>query len=109
MELTELYIGRVEKYDSKINAVVVHDFDRGREAAKAADDALARGEDLGPLHGVPMTIKEAYDIEGLPTTWGVPEFAKNIATSDSDSACLTDDSTSRSTVRPLYEKVTARQ
>ena len=85
LELTELYIARVEKYDSQINAVVVHDFERGREAAKAADNALARGEALGPLHGVPMTIKEAYDIEGLPTTWGIPEMKDNIATRDADS------------------------
>ena len=84
-ELLELYIQRIEKYDGDINAVVVHDFERGREAARAADAALARGEDLGPLHGVPMTIKEAYDIEGLPTTWGIPEFRENIASRDADS------------------------
>ncbi|MDG2278986.1 MAG: amidase family protein, partial [Pseudomonadales bacterium] len=85
LELTELYIARVEQYDDQINAVVVRDFERGREAAKAADDALARDEDLGPLHGVPMTIKEAYDIEGLPTTWGIPEYQDNIASSDAES------------------------
>ena len=64
LELTDLYIQRVEKYDSQINAVVVHDFERGREGAIAVDKALARGEDLGALHGVHMTINEAYDIEG---------------------------------------------
>ncbi|MEM9621478.1 MAG: amidase [Pseudomonadota bacterium] len=85
VELLEMYIQRVEKYDPQINAVVVRDFDRGMEAAKAADAALAQGQDLGPLHGVPMTIKEAYDIAGLPTTWGIPAMAENIATSDADS------------------------
>lgn len=85
LELTELYIERVEKYDSQINAVVVHDFERGREAAVAADEALARGDQVGPLHGVPMTIKEAYNVDGLPTTWGIPDFKDNIATSDADS------------------------
>ena len=85
LELTNMYIDRVEKYDSKINAVVVHDFERGREAAQAADAALGRGEDLGPLHGVPMTIKEAYNIEGLPTTWGVEELKNNIAPDDAES------------------------
>jgi amidase len=84
LELTDLYIERIKRYDSQINAVVVHDFERGREAAIAADDALARGEDLGSLHGVPMTIKEAYDIEGLPTTWGIPEMKDNVATRDAD-------------------------
>jgi len=85
LELLEEYIERIAKYDQKINAVVVHDYERGREAAQAADAALARGEDLGPLHGVPMTIKEAYDIAGLPTTWGIPDFRDNIATTDADS------------------------
>lgn len=84
LELTDMYIERVETLDKAVNAVVLHDFERGREAAKAADTALANNEDLGPLHGVPMTIKEAYDIEGLPTTWGIPDFKDNIATSDSD-------------------------
>jgi len=84
LELTDMYIDRVERHDKQINAVVVHDFERGRDAAKAADKALAGGTDLGPLHGVPMTIKEAYDIAGLPTTWGIPEFQDNIATEDSD-------------------------
>ena len=84
-ELIDLYIDRVERYDGEINAVVVRDFERGRKAADAADAALANNQDLGPLHGVPMTIKEAYNIEGLPTTWGYPEFRKNIADSDADS------------------------
>ncbi|MCH7742535.1 MAG: amidase [Proteobacteria bacterium] len=84
LELTDLYIERIEKLDGEINAVVVHDFERGREAAIAADTSLAKKSDLGPLHGLPMTIKEAYDIEGLPTTWGVPELRDNIATTDAD-------------------------
>lgn len=84
LELTDMYIQRIETYDKDVNAVVVHDFERGREAAKAADAKLAKNEDVGPLHGVPMTIKEAYNIAGLPTTWGIPEFKDNIATEDSD-------------------------
>ena len=85
VEVIDQYIDRIERYDGDINAVVVRDFERGREAAKAADAALARGDRVGPLHGVPMTIKEAYDVEGLPTTWGVPEFRDNIALQDADS------------------------
>ena len=84
-ELTEVFIGRIETHDDKTNAVVVRDFDRAREAAKAADDAQARDESLGPLHGLPMTIKEAYDIEGLPTTWGFPDFKDNVASADAES------------------------
>jgi amidase len=84
LELTDMYIDRVESIDPDINAVVVKDFERGREAARAADSAIAAGKALGPFHGVPMTIKEAYDIEGLPTTWGFPELEHNIATADSE-------------------------
>ena len=83
-ELTELYIQRIERFDGDLNAVVVRDFERALEAADAADEALAGGQVLGPLHGVPMTIKEAYDIAGLPTTWGMPEFKDNLAKEDSE-------------------------
>ncbi|MDG0999159.1 MAG: amidase [Pseudomonadales bacterium] len=84
LELTDMYIDRVESLDPDINAVVVKDFERGREDARAADSAVSAGKPLGPLHGVPMTIKEAYNIKGLPTTWGFPEFEHNIATTDSE-------------------------
>jgi amidase len=73
-ELTRYFIHRIERYDERLNAVVVRDFERALEAAKAADAALARGEVAGPLHGLPMTIKESYDIAGIPTTWGVPDL-----------------------------------
>jgi amidase len=79
LELLDLYLSRVEKYDRGLNAIVVRDFDGARQRAKAADRALARGKALGPLHGVPMTIKESYDVAGLPTTWGVPALRDNIA------------------------------
>ena len=82
-ELTDYFIARIERFDVDVNAVVVRDFDRAREAARDADERLARGDETGPLHGVPMTIKESYDITGLPTTWGVPMFNDNIAVSDS--------------------------
>ena len=80
LELLDLYLARVEKYDGALNAVVVRDFERARTRARAADRALARRQVWGPLHGVPMTIKESYDVAGLPTTWGVPAYAKNVAT-----------------------------
>ncbi len=56
LELTDHYIDRIERLDGELNAVVVSDFDRARHAAREADAALARGDDVGPLHGVPMTI-----------------------------------------------------
>jgi amidase len=79
LELLDLYLARVEKYDGALNAIVVRDFERARTRARAADRALARGQVWGPLHGIPMTIKESYDVAGLPTTWGVPAFKDNIA------------------------------
>src|SRR3982750_950817 len=65
----EAAIARIEALDGAINAVVVRDFDRARLAADQADAAVARGE-RRPLLGVPMTVKEAFDVAGLPTTWG---------------------------------------
>ena len=71
VELAQDAIGRIERHDAKINAVCVRDFDRGLDAARAADAALARGE-TRPLLGLPMTVKESYNVAGLPTTWGFP-------------------------------------
>jgi amidase len=73
LELADAAIARIERLDGAINAVVVRDFDRARAAAKAADKALAAGE-RKPLLGLPMTVKEAHNIAGLPTTWGSPMF-----------------------------------
>ncbi len=73
LELTDLFIARIEALDGDLNAMPVRDFARAREAAKEADAALARGE-RQPLLGVPVTIKESYNIAGLPTTWGIPAF-----------------------------------
>ena len=58
------------------------DVERGRKRARQADAALAKGEVWGPLHGVPMTIKESYNVAGLPTTNGRPEMKDNIAERD---------------------------
>jgi amidase len=79
LELLDLYIARIEKHDAVLNAVVVRDFERARARARAADRALARRKPWGPLHGVPMTIKESFDVAGLPTTWGVPAYKDRIA------------------------------
>ena len=71
VELAEAAIARIERYDARINAVCVRDFSRALDAARAADAALARGERRALL-GVPMTVKESYNVAGLPTTWGFP-------------------------------------
>jgi amidase len=76
IELCDAAIGRIEDRDAGLNAVVVRDFDRAREQARKADAALGRGE-RGALLGVPMTVKESFNVAGLPTTWGF-EFARRI-------------------------------
>lgn len=77
LEVLELFIGRVEALDGRLNAVVVRDFERARERARQLDAATAPA---GPLHGLPMTVKESFDVEGLPTTLGFAERAGAIAT-----------------------------
>ncbi|WP_405163844.1 amidase [Nocardia sp. NBC_01499] len=73
VELTEEAIARIERDDKAINAICVPDFDRALAAARDADQARARGEDR-PLLGIPVTVKESYNMVGLPTTWGMPQF-----------------------------------
>ena len=73
VELADHVIARIGALDPRLNAVVVRDFDRARDAAKAADASLARG-DRRPLLGIPMAVKESLNIAGLPTTWGIPKF-----------------------------------
>src|SRR5262249_17648474 len=72
-ELVDFSISRIEALDGGINAIVVYDFERARPPAEEADAALARGE-RRPLLGLPMTVKEQFNVAGLPTTWGNPEF-----------------------------------
>ncbi|WP_439100334.1 amidase [Congregibacter sp.] len=69
----EFYLDRIEQFNPDINAVVALDADRALARAVAADKAAAENEDWGPLHGVPMTIKDAWCTEGLVTVGGIPE------------------------------------
>ena len=73
LELLDHTIARIEALDRRFNAVVVRDFDRARDAAKAADTALVRRE-AWPLLGIPVTLKEPFNVKGLPSTWGFPQF-----------------------------------
>jgi amidase len=81
-EVLEHLVERIERLDEPINAVVQWDLDRARSAAAAADNALVRGDELGPLHGVPMTIKDSFQTEGCITTSGAPELADFVPTED---------------------------
>jgi len=77
LELLDAYLARVDTYNPRLNAIVVTDRDGARRRARAADAALRKGKAWGPLHGVPMTVKESYDVIGMPTTWGAPELKDN--------------------------------
>jgi len=77
-ELTDLYIRRIEKYDARLNAVVVRDFERARRAARAADQGGS-----GVLRGLPITLKESFNVSGLRTTCGVPLWSGFVSQHDS--------------------------
>src|SRR5215467_11477164 len=74
VELLELHRRRAERYNPTLNALVELAFDRARDAAQEADARRARGEDA-PLLGLPMTLKESYNVVGLRTTCGMPFWA----------------------------------
>ena len=83
LELLDLYLERIEAYNPGLNAIIAMDADAARKQAKAADKAVKAGKKLGPLHGVPMTIKESFDVTGYPTTWGNPAFRNHKAEENS--------------------------
>ncbi len=82
VELLDHHLARIARLGGPVNAVVVLDAERARARAAAADAALARGDCWGPLHGLPMTVKESFNIAGLPTTYGFAAYKDNIASSD---------------------------
>jgi amidase len=82
-ELVESCLLRLDAVNPAINAIVEVCADQARSAARAADDAIARREPVGPLHGVPVTVKVNVDMAGYPTTNGVAAFANLIAPEDS--------------------------
>jgi amidase len=78
-EVVEAHLARIEAVNPQVNAVVRVLADQARAGAEAADRKVAAGEALGPLHGVPITVKENIDMAGLPTTNGVRAMAGAIA------------------------------
>ncbi len=71
-EVIEAYLAQIEAHNPALNAVVTLDAEGARERAKQADEALASGELWGPLHGVPITIKDAFETAGMRTTSSHP-------------------------------------
>jgi amidase len=82
LELTEQIIQRIEKYNPSLNAIVTFTKTEAKAQAKLADEALARGEVLGPLHGVPITIKDCFEVAGVRTTAGAKRLSDHVPEED---------------------------
>jgi amidase len=82
VEVMDAHLARIADVNPRINAIVKVLAAEALQAAKAADDALAAGSTVGPLHGVPFTVKENIDVKGTPTTWGVPALSDAVVPLD---------------------------
>jgi amidase len=82
LELLDLQLARIARVNPSLNAVVALDVERAREAAHAADNVAT--DSMGPLHGLSMTIKDAYEVAGMPATCGFPHLAKHVPDRDAD-------------------------
>ncbi len=78
VQVLDFFLARIARFNEGLNAVVALDTERASERAAAADAAAARGEDWGPLHGVPLTIKDSFCTAGLVTVGGIPDCRDNI-------------------------------
>src|SRR5450432_2710218 len=85
VELLDACLSRIATVNHAVNAVVALDEERARAAARAAEAAILRGDELGPLHGLPVLIKDTQDTEGLRTTYGSPLFADHVPQADAGS------------------------
>ena len=83
-ELLEIYIERYERLNPQLNAIVETEFKNARERSRQADEALSKGVKWGPLHGLPMTIKECIEVVGMHSTWGSPMFKDYVSTRNAD-------------------------
>ncbi|MER8382553.1 amidase [Mesorhizobium sp. M1399] len=83
MEALDAHLAQIDRHNEAVNAVVTLDREGARQRAGKADEAQARGEALGPLHGVPFTLKDTHETAGMRTTVGFPAFADHLVTADS--------------------------
>jgi amidase len=83
VEATQHFIDRIETHNPAINAVIATRFDAALADAKAADAARAKGQIKGKLHGLPMTIKDLFEVEGLTCDAGFPDYKGHVSTEDS--------------------------
>ena len=82
VELIKSCIGRIERIDPSLNAVVANCFDRALDEAKKAEGAVSYGAKLGPLHGLPILVKDLQDTEGLKTTYGSLLYKEHVPEKD---------------------------
>lgn len=82
VEVLDAHVARIEELNPELNAIVVPRVDEAREEAKAAEDAVGRGEELGPLHGVPFTLKESIEVAGMPCTLGSHVYEGHVSDED---------------------------
>ena len=81
-EVLEAHLAQIEKHNTVLNAIITMDVEQARKRAREADEALARGEVWGPLHGVPFTLKDAHATAGMRTTTGFPPLANFVPQED---------------------------
>jgi amidase len=81
-ELLDLHLARIAERNPELNAIVSLDEERAHDGADRADQATARGDELGPLHGLPFAFKDTHDVAGWPTTYGSPLFADHVPDTD---------------------------
>ena len=84
LELTDWYLERIAQYDPRLNTFITVTAESAREQAQRADDERARGIQRGALHGIPLALKDLYDVRGVPTTAGSKILRDNIATRDAE-------------------------
>ena len=84
VELLQMYLARVDTHNPGLNAICVDIREQAMVDAEAADAAQAKGQSLGVFHGVPMTVKESYNVAGTPTTWGNPDWQDNVTKEDAE-------------------------
>ena len=82
LEVTDYFLKRIEQHNPTLNAVVTLDAEGARRAARAADEAIARGAALGPLHGLPLTVKDAFEVAGMRTTAGATVWSEHVPLRD---------------------------
>src|SRR5689334_17475764 len=74
LQAVDAYLERIERLNPRVHGYLHVAADHARRAARRAEQALARGGDLGPLHGVPVAVKDLFDTAGMPTTCGSPRI-----------------------------------